>query len=524
MKWLKRLVAVALSVLMVCVIAIASLQYLVNPDTIKTFLNQELSTVLQHKTVIHGDLDWKILPSASVRVKDIAIGDQAKVNATHGHINNLVLSLQLRPLLHKQFVFNNLKIDGLNAVINPADKNAFTTKKAPPKAITTAQKKSEDTPNAMALNIHKFAVVNSELRLLQTNNILRLSALNIRSDHFNMGQQDFSFSVRSDFSSHNPELKSKGQFTFEGKARLLKDTPPSSNNRLFIPLQLDGLLRMENIALNHLQVNDLQSNVRIKDHRIDLNPLTISLYKGRSNGKLSVSSQKILRIEQGGKNLNSNRLFTDLSGKNILEGSLDYSLKATLPLNQPNFIDALYGSGRLSVSHGTLFTINLKAIISKLNQNINAIWADRTINWEDAFSLLSIDPSVVSQGSTPFERAEGSFSVKRGVLDAHNLLIQTAELNTKGNFSLNLVSQDLDGRLQTSVNGLPKDSRLAKIQSILGGYFPLTISGKRNKPMVLPDSALITPIIRSYILRDSVKKHIEKPVKKLKQQLNKWLH
>ena len=82
-------------------------------------------------------------------------------------------------------------------------------------------------------------------------------------------------------------------------------------------------------------------------------------------------------------------------------------------------------------------------------------------------------------------------------------------MQLKGEGSLNLNNEALYANFFAKATML--DTGLSKIQQVLGGSFPILITGTLSAPKVVPDLQKINPILTKILLR--------KPVKQLSDSL-----
>ena len=513
MKLLKSFILIFIVFILLITTGLLSLPYLIKADTIKYYLNQQITLATQQKTEIKGALNWQLFPTIGIKVNNIEIGNPGASHDTHARIKELVLKAKFLPLLHKQFVVNEINIDGLNAVLD-----LDTAKKA---KATESEKPSvgvSKKTNPPVIQVRKFRVTDSQIVVYRGQQPIRISNLQIKTKNFNLNRQPFSLQINASFNTRDKKLQSSGQFGFKGNAEIIQSSKAS------LPLQLNGQIDLQNLKLNKFLINQLSGDIRIKEDRIDINPLNARLYQGQSKGMLSLSPQGILSLQQTAAGLNGEKLFSNITGEKLIGGTLGFSINSMLPLKDPSLLEALNATGEFTLTSGTLFDIDIKAIISTFEQQIKEIWRDKALSWRDALGLSKVDPRIATQGNTPFEKASASFSIARGQFNTRNIEVLMQHLKVSGQIDIDLMSENLQGNLQTRVTELPAKSHLNRIQRKLGGQFPLTVSGTLSKPLVLPDQKIITPIIKNYILKDTIRTKLEKPVKKIGHELKKLFH
>jgi AsmA protein len=102
---------------------------------------------------------------------------------------------------------------------------------------------------------------------------------------------------------------------------------------------------------------------------------------------------------------------------------------------------------------------------------------------------------------------------------SNHISVQTDRLKLYGEASINLSNGAIDGLLKATVTDMSESDQVFKAQDILGGSFPIQLSGKISNPKIYPDFSIIQPILNRYLLEHQM----EKPLNKLKDKLNSLL-
>src|SRR5687768_2193820 len=83
----------------------------------KDLINKKLTTLLKKNSHVDGAIEWQFLPSLGIKVNRLRIGENNRAEDFF-YIKSFVLQVNLIPLLHGHVVFNELKIEGLEAFIH----------------------------------------------------------------------------------------------------------------------------------------------------------------------------------------------------------------------------------------------------------------------------------------------------------------------------------------------------------------------------------------------------------------------
>lgn len=309
-------------------------------------------------------------------------------------------------------------------------------------------------------------------------------------------------------SSYQPIMKA--QLNFKGRVNLsllLQSNPAQSGLNSFI----DGQLSLERVLINQFAIKKIGATIKTKNDLLVLNPLTISLYNGESIGDLNYAvASKILTINQTGTNLDGKSVITALLGRELVSGSLDYSLHATIPLAQ-NDIKSSIGKGNITIKNGQLYQINMEELLDGLRDKLLQYLDKSQLNLKKIAQLADDKLNKNKQGITPFQLISLHYQLRNGQLSSDTMLLQTDKMQIAGAGTLDLITQQIQFILHASVTN-NNDNTLMTVQRLLGGYFPLLVKGTLVSPEISPDVKAIAPVLRQLLL----KKTLDKPIKLLK--------
>lgn len=516
MKFLKKLVTGLALLLVITVITLWALAKSIKPETVKSYVSSQLSTLTERKSLVNGDISWQIFPRPGIKITGVQIGnenDNANYSVT---LENLLFHLKITPLLRGKLVFSELNVDGFHVTINPDSQ--------PPAKI----KKNKQSNNGAKTNnmteqfaIERFLLSRGQIVIVQNQKKIIFSGLQIGAEQFNLQKKSFPLQLKTtlDVSEANEPLL-KAHITFKGSSAL----SASLFNNPVMALQnlpLEGQLSLQDVRLKKLKINKVSANAKTKLGVFHLNPLTLSLYNGQSVGDLRYEfASKKLTVNQTATNLDSSKLLYDLVKKRLFKGSVDFSIHAQTNMQDANWPDHTSGNGSLTIKDGVVESINLDRVIDETSNKINKLMTSKKKDAKQALELGQFDDPNMFKGNTRFELLTFQYQLQDSTLQSSSLVLQAEKLQLKGEGILNLKDYNLDSHLFAKV--ALTDEKVEKIQQILGGSFPILVQGTLTKPIVLPDLKKINPILTKAWLKETLVKPVEtivKPVKQIQQQL-----
>lgn len=515
MSLIKKLFVAIASITVVIGLSVWSLTKIIKPTVVNDIINKQLSTLTAQKSHVDGDISWQLFPRPGISMSQVHIGDDTNRTNDSARIDNLVLHLQIAPLLRGHFIFNELKIDGLKLTIhsNTVPNHSSTFQQT--LAETIHNPSSEKMPGNVAINY--FLLTNGEIIIDNPRAKITLTGVQIGATQFNLKKEYFSLQFKANVKGSISDNKASATINYKGRVRLL----PSTFTHPLVALpkaSAEGQLLLQNVQFNHLKCSKISANALMKQGEINLNPLTLSLYNGEAIGDLSYQfASKKLSINQTATSLDAKQVFNDLADNNLIKGNMDFSLHTITHLDTTDWQKNTQGNGRLTIKDGVLNFIDLNKLVRDTTNNIHTLLEHRKNDVNTIIQLAPFTANFAKEDETKFQL----LSIQYRLLDANllndSMLLQTDALQLKGQGRVNLQDTTMDGTLSAKL--FTTDPKVSDIQQLLGGTFPLKISGTFKNPLILPDTQIINPIITKYLL----KKTLEKPVKLIKGQIQTLL-
>lgn len=271
-------------------------------------------------------------------------------------------------------------------------------------------------------------------------------------------------------------------------------------------LNLNGNLALGEATVKGMQFTAMRLSVSARDGDVRLNPMQASLYEGRYRGNLNLdASAKLPRLS----------MEQELSGVNF--APLFKALYKTQRI-------AGRGAAHLKVSATGADTDAMK---KALDGNVEFNVADGAIEGFDlwyeirrARAVLKQEPIPVRAGAerTAFTSLRGSGVFNNGVLNNKDLNASLQYLKVTGEGSVNLVSNAIDYRLNTTVQKIPPQDT-GQAQDLAGLTVPVRITGTLDNMKVRPDVTGYVKEKAQQRLQEEKQKAEEKLKEKLQDKL-----
>lgn len=260
---------------------------------------------------------------------------------------------------------------------------------------------------------------------------------------------------------------------------------------------LDGDVLIANVKMNNVSAKNVSAKLNWKNNILTINPIKASLYEGTLEGE--VTGSHFAEIPHWEWNV----LCSGVQVKPLLEDAngVDSKIKitgigslkvqgSTQGKNQEQILKGLNGANEFSLNDGTIDGIDLNYFLQTANMLLNKESKEQPVNTK----------------RTAFNSLTGSAVIKNGLVETNNTVLKAPAFTTKAQGSLNLISSDLDFKLQ-----IKPQWEDAKIH----WEIPVELTGDLQHPDVRLDTTEIQKIVTETQidhLKEKAVKQIQKHV------------
>jgi len=264
-------------------------------------------------------------------------------------------------------------------------------------------------------------------------------------------------------------------------------------------LNLNGTLRIAKMKASNIRSQDIRITVGAKDGLVKLHPLSASMYGGNYRGDVRLDARgKSPRysLNESLTGVQASPLLKDYMGKDTLAGTANVSATLTAQGDDPLQVRrSLNGRTAFSFTDGAIKGVNVAKLI------------------REAYARYKGQPPPADTGpnQTDFTELRGTATVTDGLVDNRDLSLKSPLLRVAGSGTANLVSEDINYLVKTSVVGSLEGQSGKAIEELKGITIPIKIAGKFADPSFSLDL--------NTLLKEKAKAEVEKKIEEKKEEL-----
>jgi len=276
------------------------------------------------------------------------------------------------------------------------------------------------------------------------------------------------------------------------KANQFDSSPvPNGKDRL-LPLEilralnLNGALKIAQLKVANLKINDIHLGVSAQQGKIKLTPKA-ALYDGTYQGNLILDAKNqppIIYIEQKLTDVQANPLFTNLLGYDQIIGTTNFETWLTTEATtSKHLLQKLNGNIRFEFLNGAIKGFNIEHTLRQ------------------ARALLKAEPLPHNKSvQTNFTSLRGTFIAKNGILYNNNLTMKSPLLRVNGGGQMKLDSKEIFFNLNAAVQSN------AGLEEFAGINIPIKITGNWNAPTVQPNLVALEAALLRNLFNNLIKR------------------
>lgn len=273
-------------------------------------------------------------------------------------------------------------------------------------------------------------------------------------------------------------------------------------------LKVKGDLNIGKLKIAKARIRNLNLKISAHEGDIKLNPISANLYQGKYGGDIGLDArgeQAILTLTESLTGIHIEPLLTDFRGKEAKlsgVGDVKARLNAT-GADMEAFKRTLSGTAEFAFRDGALKGVNLGLLIRKAQTGF-------------------VGPAE-AQVQTDFSTLQGTLNLAKGVISNNDLQAKSPLLRIEGEGSANLVTEQLDYTLHTTIVTTAEGQGGKELENLKGLTIPIRVSGTFSDPKYRPDLASIAKARAKKELEKQQERLKSKAEEKLKDKLGKDL-
>jgi AsmA protein len=538
MRVFKILLLAAGGIIALIVLVIAIVAATFDPNKYKPEIVAAVKDGTGRTLAIEGNLGLSFFPSIGIAVGRVSLSEPGS-SRIFARVEQAKISLALWPLLSKRVVVDRVTLSGLtlDLVRHKGGKTNFEDLSGAGGSTPATGRKAAPQQGAMRLDIAGIELrssaigwhdeasgsrfkatvaefktglsLSARLEATQPKAVLqiRLSGsyrLDLDKQSFALSELDLKISDSAP-GSKAPPISLQGNAEFDsspqavrfnlsvdqldldrtlpppGKAAATSAAPSAGRPEEPIDLSalkglnLKGGLKIDRLVASNVKMEKVNLGIQAAGGRVELEPLSASLYQGSLKGSASVNANTnrfSMKAQLGGVAIGP--LLRDALNNNLLEGRGDVALDVqTGGATVSAMKKTLTGTAKLALRDSGLKGINLGELLRK------------------AKSLRGSNPPP-EQGAGPAERTdftelEASFVIKNGVAHNDDLSAKSPLLRLAGSGDIDIGANSIDYVLKASVVASSGGQGGKELAELRGVTVPVKITGPLDAPRFRAD-------------------------------------
>jgi len=240
-------------------------------------------------------------------------------------------------------------------------------------------------------------------------------------------------------------------------------------------LNATGSLRIGSLKVQNVKSSNVRIDLKAKDGRLDLNPVSANLYQGTLNGNATVNAAGIPAVatRQNLNGVNIAPLLKDAVNFENLEGKGNVALDVTTQgVTVGAMKKALNGTASLNLADGAYRGINVAETIRNAKAALGAVRGKPQPQTQAANTAQKTD----------FSELKASFQIRNGVAHNEDLTMKSPLLRLSGAGDIDIGNDAINYLAKATVVGTGKGQGGAEADQLKGVTVPVKLSGPLGAP------------------------------------------
>ncbi|GAB7129263.1 hypothetical protein JCM19000A_37710 [Silvimonas sp. JCM 19000] len=229
-----------------------------------------------------------------------------------------------------------------------------------------------------------------------------------------------------------------------------------------------GQVRINELVLKNLHIDDLSMNFAAHDGKLTLDPLAATIYEGRLQGRMEVDAsapEPQIRIQQRLSDTNINTLLTDVLDTSRFEGRGQVDLDiAAQGSSLADLRRTATGNAHLQLKQGAIRGIDVEALLRNTSKQLALLGTEVT-------------QPADQDAKTRFTQLQASLELKDGVARNDDLAVATGVVKLTGAGDIDLGIGVIDYQMKAVTN-----SHVPELAGLAGLSLPISLSGGLASP------------------------------------------
>jgi AsmA protein len=257
-------------------------------------------------------------------------------------------------------------------------------------------------------------------------------------------------------------------------------------------LRAVGTLRLGALKTSKLKASNVRVDLKANGGRVELNPVSASLYQGTLSGGVSINAvpaTPTFAVKQTLSGVSVGPLLRDLSNSDTLEGKGNVTVNVTAQGNTVSALKrALNGSAAVKLTDGAVKGIDVAGAIRKAQSVIGNLKGQ------------AVQQQTDTRQRTDFSELTATFEIRNGIARNNDLSIKSPLLRVGGAGEVNIGEDTLDYTVKASLVASTAGQGGKERADLRGITVPVRVSGPVASPSYHLDfNAMVTDTARQKI-------------------------
>lgn len=240
-------------------------------------------------------------------------------------------------------------------------------------------------------------------------------------------------------------------------------------------LDVDGNLTIGQLKINKLDMSNIKVAVKAQNGNVRVNPVNAALYGGNYAGNIGLDatgSEPRISMDEKLTGIQVEPLLMALQGKSNISGRADVTVNLTaIGVDADSITRTADGQTSFRFSEGALKGVNIA----------------RTIREALATFKGSSLPAEQGEQKTDFSVLSATVQLKDGIATNQDFNAKSPLLRIEGAGTVNLVEEQLDYRVKTTIVGTLQGEGGEDLAALSGIPIPVRVTGPFSNPSYQPD-------------------------------------
>lgn len=266
-------------------------------------------------------------------------------------------------------------------------------------------------------------------------------------------------------------------------------------------LRANGTLRIGSLKMANVKASKVKLDVGAANGRVNVNPMSASLYQGSLNGALSVdaaAATPAFAVKQNLSGINVGPLLKDFANNETLEGKGNVTLDVTGQGNTVTALKkALNGVAAVRLADGAVKGIDIAGSIRNAKAKLGTLKGEQV-------------QQADTRQKTNFSELTATFNIRSGIARNSDLSIKSPLLRVGGEGDINIGEDSLSYLVKASIVGTTKGQGGRELDDLRGLTVPVRVTGPLAAPSYRLDfESMVTEVAKQKV-EQAVRGELEK--------------